>query len=318
MPDIADRRADMGRRRAGVPAGHQVVRAEADTVRGAIAAVACRLAEAGVPDPRCDARLLVQHVLGIDRSGLLIAYDTALTAGQRARLRRTVDRRVAREPVSRIVGVREFWSLDFALSPAVLDPRPDSEVAVEAALSCVADRAAPVRVLDLGTGSGCLLLALLHALPAGWGVGVDIDPRAIAVARDNAGRLGLEARAAFLCGDWATALTGGFDLVVANPPYVRRAELSGLEPEVAIHDPPIALDGGADGLAAYRRLLTGIGAVLPAGSRVVLEVGAGQAGAVSDLLRAHGLVEMGRLRDLSGIERCVIGEKVFGMRSQSG
>ena len=313
MPNVADHPSGMGRVGAPGPAGRSAASARADTVGGAVAATARRLAEAGVPNARCDARLLVQHVLGLDRSDLLTAHDRALPAGLRARLRRAIDRRVAREPVSRIVGVREFWSLDFALSPAVLDPRPDSEAAVEAALSCVADRAAPVRVLDLGTGSGCLLLALLHELPAAWGVGVDIDPRTVAVARDNAGRLGLAGRATFLCGDWTTALTGCFDLVVANPPYVRDEELSGLEPEVAIYDPPIALDGGADGLTAYRRLLAGFGAVLPVGGRVVLEVGAGQAGAVGDLLHAHGLVERGRGRDLSGIERCVIGEKVFGM-----
>ena len=317
MRGFPDRPSGMRRAAGGSRAGRAASTAPARTIGGAVTAAARRLAQAGVPTPHADGRLLVQHALGVDRGGLLTERDRVLDADERARLRRAVDRRAAREPISRIVGVREFWSLEFRLSPAVLDPRPDSEAVVEAALSCVPDRTLPLSVLDLGTGSGCLLLALLHELPAAWGVGIDVDPDAVAVARDNARRLRLADRAAFLCSDWAAPLAGRFDLVVANPPYIGRLDRAELAPEVGVYDPPMALDGGSDGLAAYRRLSAGLDGLLPSGGHVVLEVGAGQADAVEELLRARGLVVRGRWLDLSGIDRSVIGEKVFGMRSQS-
>ncbi len=274
----------------------------ADALRDA----AARLAEAGVESPLRDARRLLAAALDVDVAELLGAGAEPLPAGAMARFAGMVDARARRMPVARILGTREFWSLPLALSPATLDPRPDSETLVEAVLARVGDRAAPRRVLDLGTGSGCLLLALLRELPGATGIGVDRDPAAAMTAAANARVLGLTARAAFLAGDWARALTGPFDVVVSNPPYLTTAELAVAEPEVAAWDPAGALDGGPDGLAAYRALLAGLeNQVAPAGL-VVLEVGAGRDSAVADLVADHGLTVRDRARDLTGTVRCVI------------
>lgn len=276
------------------------------------AAAAAALAAAGVEDARTDARLLAQHAFGLDRGQLLAARDRPASDAERERLAGLIERRKAREPVSRILGMREFWSLDFVLSPATLDPRPDSETVVEAALALVDDRRAPLRVLDLGTGTGCLLLALLSELPAAFGVGVDRSPEAAATARQNAVRLGLSGRAGFVVADWATALAGGFDLVVSNPPYIAADEMAGLAPEVARFDPVLALLGGADGLDAYRAITADLGRLLAPGGWAVLEVGQGQDAAVADLLARAGLVRGGVRPDLAGVPRAVFGQKKIG------
>lgn len=254
----------------------------------------------------------MQHALGLDRSGLLIARDRLLTAAERTALDGLIARRCAREPVSRIVGRREFWSMDFVLSPATLDPRPDSETVVEAALASIGDRRAPLLLADLGTGTGCLLLALLSELPAARGVGVDRSALAADTARANATRLGLAERAGFVVGDWSAALAGGFDLVVSNPPYLATAEMADLAPEVGRFDPALALDGGGDGLAAYRAIAADLDRLLAPGGRVVLEVGQGQAPAVSALLDGAGLSGIAVRPDLAGIERAVCGQKKIG------
>ncbi len=301
------------RRPPGAAPPGPTARAAAPTLADAIAAAAARLGAAGVPDARTDVRLLAGQALGLDRAGVLAARDRPLTASERDRIDVLVARRAAREPVSRILGRREFWSLDFALSPATLDPRPDSETVVAAALGLVPDRRAPLRLLDLGTGTGCLLLALLSELPAAWGLGIDRAEAAVRTARDNARRLGLADRAAFLVGDWAAALHasggetgGGFDLIVANPPYVTADEIDQLAPEVARFDPPAALDGGADGLAAYRALAGAVPGLLAPEGAVVLEVGDGQAAAVTSVMAAAGLRAAAPCRDLGGKLRCVI------------
>jgi release factor glutamine methyltransferase len=281
--------------------------------RTALAEGAARLAAAGVEAPAADARILAGHVLGTDRGGLLAAAGEEAGPAALAAFGRLVERRAAREPVSRILGVREFWSLPFRLNAATLDPRPDSEAVVATALTRLPDRAAPWRLLDLGTGTGCLLLALLSELPAAFGVGVDLAPAAVAAARENARALGLAGRAAFLCGSWGEALTGGFDLVVANPPYVAEGEAGALAPEVRLHDPALALYAGTAGLAAIAALAAGLGRLLGPGGRAVIEVGAGQAAAAEGLLRAGGLAPSGRGRDLAGIERCVAVEKMVGI-----
>ena len=286
------------------------------TLGEALASATARLAAHGIESARTDARLLVQHALGLDRNALLVERGRILATEELAAIDSLLARRAAREPVSRIIGRREFWSLDFALSPAALDPRPDSETLIEAALDLMSDRSAQLRVLDLGTGTGCLLLALLSELPNAWGVGVDISPAAVYISRMNAACLGLDDRTAFFVGDWTTALADGvsqFNLILANPPYVADAELAELSPEVACFDPMRALAGGTDGLSAYRALVPELPGLLAPGGHALLEVGAGQAAAVAALLRSAGLAPVATRRDLSGIDRCVTGQKKFGI-----
>lgn len=264
-----------------------------------------RLRAAGIDSAMADARLLAGHALGLDRTALLVGGDRPTTGEEQAHLRALIERRARREPVSRILGRRGFWTLDLALAPETLDPRPDSETLVDAALALLPDRQAPLRLLDLGTGTGCLLLAVLAERPRAWGLGVDLSPAAAAMARENAARNGLADRAAFFAGDWATALAGRFDLVLSNPPYIRRDALAGLAPEVREHDPARALDGGPDGLDAYRALAAALPALLAPGGHAVLELGQGQGADVADLMRTGGLSVRGRARDLAGIERCL-------------
>lgn len=277
------------------------------TVGAAVAAAAQRLDAAGVETPRLDVWLLAAHAAGIDPNRLRLHPGTRLDARQNAAFEALVVRRAAdRVPVSRLLGEREFWSLPFRLSSATLDPRPDSETVVEAALEHVGDRAAALRVLDLGTGSGCLLVALLHELPAAWGLGTDRSEAALATARDNAARLGLAGRACFVAADWAAPLAGRFDLVIANPPYVERAALARLAPEVARHDPVLALDGGVDGLDAYRAIAAALPALLAPDGHAVLEIGHDQAPAVDTLLDRAGLGRIGPRPDLAGRARCFV------------
>ncbi len=216
-----------------------------------------------------------------------------------------VERRAAREPLALIVGHREFWSLRFAVSPATLIPRPESETLIEAAVAEFAGRAPPCLVLDLGTGSGCLLLAALSAFPAAFGIGVDRSAAAAVLAARNAAALHLADRSAFVCGDWADALDARFDLVLCNPPYVRTGDLGGLMPEVARYEPRTALDGGADGFAAYRRVIRALPGLLRPGAAAVLEIGAGQAEAAAGLARQAGLAAEWQ-SDLAGIPRALV------------
>ena len=276
------------------------------TLRQIVAGVAGRLAAAGIETARGDAWLLLAAATGRERASLMAAGADEIAATERSRLDELVRRRSAREPMAYILGEREFWSLVFQVTPAVLIPRPESETMVEAALAKVGDRRAPLRVLDLGTGSGCLLLALLSELPAATGLGVDLSTGALTLARANAGRLGLAGRARFEEGSWGAGLQGGFDLIVANPPYVGAGELAGLEPEVREFEPQLALIAGADGLCAYRALIPDCARLLAEGGSVALEIGQGQGDAVAALLARHGLVVVDRRLDLAGIERCLV------------
>jgi release factor glutamine methyltransferase len=207
--------------------------------------------------------------------------------------------------MAHILGRREFWSLDFAVTSDTLTPRPDSETLVAAVLDIVAGRDRPLGILDLGTGTGCLLLALLHELPNATGVGVDRSAAALAVALGNAQALGLAPRVQFHEGDWGEGLTGRFDVVISNPPYIVSADVPNLSPEVR-HEPRLALDGGADGLDAYRALAPHVGRLLEPAGVAVLEIGEGQAPAVEEILRTAGLKPVDRRRDLAGIERCIV------------
>ncbi len=276
------------------------------TIRSALEGAARALGEAGLSSARREAQVLLGHVLGGGREAIFSHPGRALTAAQRDALDALVARRGAREPAAYILGAREFWSLDFLVTRDTLIPRPDSETVVEAALAAVAGRASAPRLLDLGTGAGCLLLALLSELPEARGVGVDISPGALEVARANAGRLGLGGRARFVCGDWGRALAGRFDLIVANPPYVEESEIDGLAPEVAGFEPRIALDGAGGGLAAFRELAPDVARLLAPDGVAAIEVGAGQAEAVAAILAGHGLIEAARRRDIAGIERCIV------------
>jgi release factor glutamine methyltransferase len=237
--------------------------------------------------------------------------STALDARARERFAAALARRERREPVAYIVGAKEFWSLSFAVSPAVLIPRPDSETLIEAALGLFPDRAQALRVLDLGTGSGCLLLSFLPERPHATGVGIDASAAALALAAANAAALGLAGRATFCLADWAKLdrgeeLAGGFDLVLCNPPYIPSADIAGLAPEVRDHEPHTALAAGEDGLDAFRVLGAVVPALLTASGMAVCEIGAGQADQAESCLICSGLRAIARRRDLAGIERALI------------
>lgn len=272
----------------------------------ALAAAQRTLETAGVPDARRDARLLLADLLGCDVSTVIAWPERALEASEAAAFESRIRRRAAREPVARIIGVREFWSLPFLLAPATLDPRPDSELLVSALLERVSDRQAPLQVLDLGSGSGCLLLALLSELPQAHGLGIDCSPAAVAMAARNADALGLAERAHFRVGDWCAGLEQPFDLLLCNPPYIPAAEIDALEPEVAGWEPRAALDGGADGLDPYRIVVPQLDRLLTASGMAVFEHGPGQAGAIAGLLKETERWQWQVLLDLAGRERALL------------
>ncbi len=280
--------------------------AAATTIAGGLDAATRRLRDAGVASPRLDAGLLLGHVLGADRAALFGDPDRRLDRDEDRRFAALVARRAAREPIAQLTGEREFWSLPIGVGPAVLTPRPDSEILIEAALEVLADRGRAWRVLDLGTGSGCLLIAVLYELQNAIGVGVDISWKALGVARRNAARLGLADRARFVRGSWGRALVGAFDLILANPPYIADDGFADLEPEINRHEPRLALAGGADGLDSYRGLAADLGRLLAPTGRATIEIGAGQAAAVSAILAAAGVAAIGVKCDLAGIERCLV------------
>jgi release factor glutamine methyltransferase len=266
-----------------------------------VTAGATRLREAKIDNPRLEARLLLGAALDLTPADLL-RDRTALA--DPARYWSLLARRAAHEPLAYILGHREFWSLDFAVSPATLIPRPESETLIEACLAAFVHRPPPGRVLDLGTGTGCLLLAALHEFPAAFGIGVDRVAGAAHLARANAAALGLADRAAFLCADWAAPLAGRFDLILCNPPYITTCGIDGLMPEVARYEPHGALDGGDDGLLAYRELVPMLPSLLRPDGVAVVELGIGQALEVATMAEESGLVATTR-PDLAGIPRAM-------------
>jgi release factor glutamine methyltransferase len=283
------------------------------TVEAARRALTARLRIAAIDSPELDARILVGAVLGLDLTGVIVAAKQLVSVAEAAGLERAARRRLAGEPVARIVGVKEFWGLPLQLSAATLVPRADTETVVELALEMLratpdSDRA--LRIADIGTGSGAILLALLSELPETCGIGTDISVAALRTASGNAAGLGFADRAAFVACDYAAALSGGFDLIASNPPYVRSAEIADLASEVRDHDPRCALDGGADGLDAYRALVPQAARLLAPGGAVVLEVGRGQSGDAEGLMAAAGLMlERPAKADLAGVRRAVAGRK---------
>ncbi|MDJ1157447.1 peptide chain release factor N(5)-glutamine methyltransferase [Chelatococcus sp. SYSU_G07232] len=269
-------------------------------------------AAAGIDTPGLDARILLADTLGLPAAALVTEGEQPIGADGAARLAERARRRLAREPVARILGEHEFWGLSFRLSPATLVPRPDTETLVAAVLERLRRQrrtGARLRLLDLGTGTGCILVALLSELPAAVGIGVDRSVEAALTARGNAARNGVGARALFLVGDWGEPLAGGFDVVVSNPPYIESAAIADLDAEVREHDPRLALDGGADGLAAYRAIAADLPRLLAPGGIAALEVGLGQDLAVAALLAGAGLGEGAAIADLSGVPRVVVGQK---------
>jgi release factor glutamine methyltransferase len=274
-------------------------------------AAARMLRQCAVQTPELDVRLLLCHAAGLSHEGYVARLDEALAPDAAARFGTYVERRLAGEPVSRIIGVREFYGRPFRIDASTLDPRPDTETLIEAALALIEQdemREKPLKLLDLGTGSGCILITLLAELAKASGVGIDLSLPALSFARANAQTLGVGDRASFFVSDWLEAISDTFDLVAANPPYLSAADMAALATEVRDHDPKGALDGGPDGLSAYRRIAPQVGKVLRRGGIALFEIGPGQAEAVLRLLAEAGLdVEEGQClwQDLSGRPRIV-------------
>ncbi len=285
---------------------------EAGTVAAAFVTAAGTLRQAGVETPELDARLLLCHAAGLSHEAFIAGAREALLPDVAARLDGAIARRLNREPVARITGSREFYGRPFALGPEALDPRPDTETLIEAALDLVAMKgwqAKPLKLLDLGTGTGCILVTLLAELPLACGVGIDLSPDALTLAAANAGRHGVSSRVSFVAADWLDATVGAFDLVLSNPPYLAAGEIPGLANEVAAFDPRLALDGGADGLEAYRRIAARSRHVLAEGGRLLVEIGPAQGEAVAEIFAAAGLKcddRGGVRRDLAGRPRVLV------------
>ncbi len=266
----------------------------------AFRAATARLTEAGLPDPARDARLLLAHAMGLTPDRVMLALHDPLPPEAAASLEQALAARLARQPVSQITGRRQFWGRWFRVTPDVLDPRPETETLIAAALESPFSR-----VIDLGTGSGAILVTLLAERPEATGLGTDLSPPALDVARGNAATHGIAARAAFRSADWWQGVEGRFDLIVSNPPYIAAAEMAGLSPEVRDWEPHLALTPGGDGLDAYRALAVGAAAHLAPGGRLFFEIGPSQGAAVAALLAAGGLPGARVLKDFDGRDRVV-------------
>jgi len=285
------------------------------TLGDAVRRLADIFRQAGLSTAQLDARILAAEACGLSREDAILRPDAALSAGEARRITDFAARRLAREPVSRILGRREFWGLSFSISPDTLDPRPETELLVETVLDHAKAAGlgrAPLRILDLGTGSGCIMGALLAELPQAHGIGLDRSAAALAIARDNFSRLGLLDRASFLCANWMSAIGGGaFDVIVCNPPYIAPSEICQLQPEVSAFDPRLALDGGADGLEAYRIIVPQAFAALRQGGLLAVEIGYRQGQAVLDLMKQSApnpcFSRVRIIKDLGGTSRAVAG-----------
>jgi release factor glutamine methyltransferase len=272
---------------------------------------AAKFRDCAIESPELDARILIGQALGLDHAAVAAAAARQLSVAEQTAIAILARRRLAHEPIARIVGFKEFWSLRLRVTAATLVPRPETETLVEAALDAIARRGArsrPLRIADLGTGSGAILLALLSELPQAFGVGSDVSAAALAVARDNATRLGLR-RASFVACNMAAALRGPFDLIISNPPYIASGEIFGLAPEVRDFDPRAALDGGPDGLSFYRTIAAAASALLAPDGVLIVELGVGQADAVAALFAGAGLAPTQPRADLGGVPRALCSAK---------
>lgn len=284
---------------------------EPGTFAQAFAATASRLRQAGIETPELDARVLLCHAACLSYEDYIAHAREALPADSALRLERAIARRLDREPVARITGAREFYGRSFILGKDTLDPRPDTETLIEAALDLVRERGwqeKPLKLLDLGTGTGCILVTLLAELPYAVGLGTDLSPGALAIAAANARAQRVASRASFAAADWLDDVSGKFDLILSNPPYLAEGEIAGLAKEVAAHDPRLALDGGSDGLEAYRRIAERARDMLTKDGRLLVEIGPGQGEDVAAIFARAGLTpERGNgRRDLAGRPRVVV------------
>lgn len=270
----------------------------------ALRAAIPRLRDGGIEDAALDARLLLAHALGIAQDRLTLHLPDAISDAQAAAYEAALAARVARQPVAQIIGQRQFWGLTFRVTQDTLDPRPDTEALVAEAV-----KAPFLNMLDLGTGTGCILLACLKSMPVARGLGVDISPAALDVARGNADALGLGARASFRASDWFSDVSGCYDLIVSNPPYIAADEMPGLAPEVRDWEPHLALTPGGDGLGPYRIIARDAPSRLMPGGRLLVEIGPTQGAAVAALFAAQGLQEIRVLPDMDGRDRVVVAVK---------
>ncbi len=271
----------------------------------AVKAVSSLLKSAGVDSARLDARLIVSNAAGLEPQSVLIKPEHSLSSDTLKVIENRTQRRIQREPLSHILGVREFWSLDFKVNADTLTPRADTETLIETVLKQFSE-SDEINILDLGTGSGCILLTLLSELTKARGVGVDISEAALTIAKQNAQTLGLSERASFQQGQWAKGVIDKFDVVVSNPPYIPSKDIEGLEPEVAIFEPKLALDGGIDGLDAYRAIAKDLSGLLLPGGIACFEVGIDQATDVGEILIGEGFSSLELSADLSGIDRIIL------------
>jgi release factor glutamine methyltransferase len=276
-----------------------------ETRRGLLKQAGDRLAERGMETAALDARLLFQAASGLRHEDIVAEPDSGVPPDVAARFSVFIQRRCRFEPVSRILGTREFYGRSFQVTPEVLDPRADTETLIEAVLGLAKGRG-QLRILDLGTGSGAIAVTLLAELPGATAVATDLSAAALAVAKANAEALGVGGRASFVHANWFAGIGGTFDLIVSNPPYIPFGNIAGLAPDVRDFDPQRALDGGPDGLEAYRRLANGVGGHLAPKGHVILEIGAGQENAVNELFRGQGFAHESRHFDLSGHVRCLV------------
>ncbi len=264
------------------------------------------LAAAGIEEPRLEARMLLSFAAGIEQSRIIGYPEDEIAANTATQLNSFAQRRKTGEPIAYITGQKEFWSLNFKVTPDTLIPRPDSETLIEAVLGEIPDRSASLRILDLGTGTGCLLLALLSELPNATGLGVDINPRACEIAEENAARIGLTSRVKIKTNDWMTGLDGEFDIIISNPPYIIESDIAALDLDVNQFEPHLALSGGPDGLAAYHIIAAQCLQHLPPKGLLAVECGMGQATDIKGIFENNNLKVKNILRDIANVERCIL------------